>query len=69
MKTRLIQTCGLIAMTIACLSAPVALVALGGTFRMAARMADDEHGVPADAIEIGSTAIVLAQVDDRAMHH
>lgn len=64
MKNTSIKTCGLIALTIACLSAPLALVALGGTFRMAARMANRDVPGPVVSSEarVPVTAVAFVSV-------
>jgi len=67
MITRFIQATGAVVVVVACLSAPVALLAIGNQFRIAARMADSTPGADlADASAgDGIATIQIAAVADR----
>ena len=68
MITRFIQATGAVVVVVACLSAPVALLAIGNQFRIAARMADPTPGADlADAaVGDGIATIQIATVADQA---
>lgn len=67
MITRFIQAAGVVIVVVACLSAPFALLAIGGQFRIAARMADPTPaaGLAGDPAGDGEPPIQIAALADR----
>ena len=67
MKLRVLQIVGVVAVVVACLSAQVALLAIGNSFRIAARMADSApvvvsgEGRPSEVAGIVQIAAVTDQ--------
>jgi len=58
MKLRVLQIVGVVAVVVACLSAPVALLAIGNSFRIAARMADSAPNSSMTVVQIAAADTV-----------